>query len=233
VDASLTPQHEQSVSISRAQGLLRYLLLGTFFGLVLIKSEVVSWYRIQEMFRFGSFHMYGVFATAIPTAMLSVALIKRLGVRAVTGEPITFTPKAPARYRYLLGGTLFGLGWGLQARVPDLLRRLSGAERASLWLSSLARSWERGLTECCGLNCHISKAGVGCGRQFTLCLAGRRPRCMTGSSDLAGVSVVKASVTEYNHRWSVRGSLLSQAAKKGSPRASVAATSQVSAEKAI
>jgi len=137
MDASLTPSHEEGVSTSQTRGLVRYLVLGTLFGLVLVKSEVVSWYRIQEMFRFGSFHMYGVFLTAIPTAMLSVALIKRFSVRAVTGEPITFTPKAPARYRYLVGGTLFGLGWGLTGACPGPIAALIGSG-ASVFLVVLA-----------------------------------------------------------------------------------------------
>ncbi len=109
---------------------------------------MVSWYRIQEMFRFGSFHMYGVFLTAIPTAMLSVALIKRLRVWAVTGEPITFTPKAPARYRYLLGGVLFGLGWGLTGACPGPIAALIGGG-ASVFivvlLSAVAGTWAYGV----------------------------------------------------------------------------------------
>lgn len=148
VDVTLTPQHEEGVSTTQTRGLVRYLLLGTFFGLVLIKSEVVSWYRIQEMFRFGSFHMYGVFLTAIPTAMLSVALIKRLRVRAVTGDPITFTLKAPARYRYLVGGTLFGLGWGLTGACPGPIAALIGGG-ASVFLvvllSAVAGTWVYGV----------------------------------------------------------------------------------------
>ncbi len=147
MDATLTPQHEEGVSTTQTRGLLRYLLLGTFFGLVLIKSEVVSWYRIQEMFRFGSFHMYGVFLTAIPTAMLSVALIKRFEVRAITGDPITFTPKAPARYRYLVGGTLFGLGWGLTGACPGPIAALIGGGTSvflAVLLSAVAGTWAYG-----------------------------------------------------------------------------------------
>lgn len=106
---------------------LRYLFLGTFFGIVLIKSEVISWYRIQEMFRFQGFHMYGIFATAILTGVLSVWLIRRFNLRSLDGEPLDYPPKEPRRYSYLLGGTVFGLGWGLTGACPGPVAALIGA----------------------------------------------------------------------------------------------------------
>jgi uncharacterized membrane protein YedE/YeeE len=105
---------------------LKYLSLGTAFGFVLIKSEVVSWYRIQEMFRFQSFHMYGIFATAILTGVLTVWLIKRFKIPSVDGEPITFSQKTPHRYSYLFGGVIFGLGWGLTGVCPGPVLALIG-----------------------------------------------------------------------------------------------------------
>lgn len=126
MDRPVTFQHEEAESRGEGIGLARYLLLGTVFGFMLIKSEVVSWYRIQEMFRFQSFHMYGIFITAILTGVVSVALIKRFKVRSLSGEPITFLPKAPSRYRYILGGTVFGLGWGLTGVCPGPIFALLG-----------------------------------------------------------------------------------------------------------
>ena len=97
---------------------LSYLAAGTYFGFVLIKTEVISWYRIQEMFRFDAFHMYGVIGSAVVVGALSVWLIKRSGAKARNGETITFTPKAPTYTRYIVGGTLFGLGWALTGACP-------------------------------------------------------------------------------------------------------------------
>jgi len=106
----------------------KYLLVGIFFGFVMIKSEVVSWFRIQEMFRFDSIHMYGIIGLAIIVAMISIQLIKRWGVKDIEGNPITVTPKDPTQVtRYLAGGTLFGLGWALTGACPGPMFTLAGA----------------------------------------------------------------------------------------------------------
>jgi len=120
---------EPSTQTRTAWELPAYLLIGTFFGVVLIKSEVVSWFRIQEMFRFQSFFMYGVLGSAVATAALAVWLIKSIGPRAFTGETIRFVPKpweSGARHRYWIGGTLFGLGWGLAGTCPGPIYALIG-----------------------------------------------------------------------------------------------------------
>ncbi|MEM1177756.1 MAG: DUF6691 family protein [Acidobacteriota bacterium] len=109
--------------------LVAYLLIGTFFGTVLIKSEVVSWFRIQEMFRFQGFHMYGVLGSAVATSALTIWLVKVLGLRSLTGEEIRIAPKkwqARSRHRYWIGGTLFGLGWGLAGTCPGPIYALVG-----------------------------------------------------------------------------------------------------------
>ncbi len=109
-------------------GLFVYLAIGTYFGIVVTKGEVVSWFRIQEMFRFQSFHMYGVIATALAVAMVSLALIKSRRVRTVRGDEIVVPPKEFGRrgYRYWIGGTLFGLGWALAGACPGPIFALIG-----------------------------------------------------------------------------------------------------------
>ena len=120
-------------------------MLGCLFGIVLIESEVVSWFRIQEMFRFQSFHMYGIICSAIVTAALSLALLKRAGVRTLGGEPISIPPKTLGRgYRYWIGGTLFGVGWALTGACPGPLVALTGngmSVYAVAALSALAGTW--------------------------------------------------------------------------------------------
>lgn len=125
--------------------LLVYFIAGTAFGLVLTKAEVISWFRIQEMFRFQGVHMFGVFATAIPTAMVTVQLLKRLKIRALGGEPITLAPKEMGTgARYVIGGTIFGLGWALTGACPGPLFALVGGGvtvLAAAIASALAGTW--------------------------------------------------------------------------------------------
>lgn len=98
--------------------LIKFLLLGIVFGIIMTKSEAVSWYRIQEMFRFQAFHMYGIIGTAVTLGVLGVAAIKKFGLRDFQGNPIIFYPKEKAVIRYLAGGTIFGLGWALTGSCP-------------------------------------------------------------------------------------------------------------------
>lgn len=106
---------------------LPYLLAGVLFGFVLIKSEAASWYRIQEMFHFQSFHMFGILFSAIATGMVSIQLIKRMGEsRALDGQVITIPEKPPGRVSYVAGGLIFGLGWGLIGLCPGPIFALVG-----------------------------------------------------------------------------------------------------------
>lgn len=126
----------------------KYLLAGIFFGIILIKSEVVSWFRIQEMFRFDSFHMYGIIGLGIVVAMISIQIIKRKNIKDMEGNAITIPPKDPKQItRYLVGGTLFGFGWALTGACPGPLFSLAGAGYSIMVvpiLSALAGTWVYG-----------------------------------------------------------------------------------------
>ena len=112
----------------RAPGLWVYLLVGARFGVVLTKGEAISWFRIQEMFRFQGFHMFGIFATALPTAIVGVQLLKRRWRRTLGGDAIVVPPKhLGSGVRYGAGGTIFGLGWALTGACPGPLFALLGA----------------------------------------------------------------------------------------------------------
>ena len=98
--------------------LIKFLLVGIVFGIVMAKSEAISWFRIQEMFRFQAFHMYGIIGTAVVLGVLGVAVIKKFNIRDIDGNPIVFLPKDKSIVRYLLGGAIFGLGWALSGACP-------------------------------------------------------------------------------------------------------------------
>src|SRR5687768_14798492 len=97
---------------------IKFILAGILFGIVMAKSEAISWYRIQEMFRFQSFHMYGIIGTAVLLGRLAVYIIKKTKLRNTQGEPIVLHDKDKSWSRYLIGGTIFGLGWALTGVCP-------------------------------------------------------------------------------------------------------------------
>jgi uncharacterized membrane protein YedE/YeeE len=106
---------------------LRYLVGGLYFGFVLVKSEVVSWFRIQEMFRFQDFHMFGIIGSAIIVGIISIQIIKRLNIPDIEGNPITIPPKDSSQWkRYIIGGSMFGLGWALLGACPGPIFALLG-----------------------------------------------------------------------------------------------------------
>ena len=136
---------EQHTSLS----LGRYLGVGIVFGLVLLKSEVIFWGRIQEMFRFESFHMYGVLGSALVTAFLSVRVLKWFGTRARNGEVIALAPKSMERgHRYWIGGGIFGIGWALCGACPGPMFALMGSGAtvfAATGVATLAGTWTYGV----------------------------------------------------------------------------------------
>ncbi len=129
-------------------GLIPYFLLGGAFGAILVEAEVVSWFRIQEMFRFDAFHMYGIIGTAVLTAAVSLVTIGRLGLRGLDGQPLGLPPKMlGSGVRYLAGGATFGVGWALTGGCPGPLVALVGAGIPVMLvaiLSALAGTWTYG-----------------------------------------------------------------------------------------
>ncbi|MBA4197059.1 MAG: transporter [Chitinophaga sp.] len=99
---------------------LKYAAVGILFGIVFVKAEIISWYRIQEMFRLQSFHMYGVIGSAVMVGMISVFLIKKFNIKTIYGEEIKFHPK-PFNKGQVYGGLLFGLGWAITGACPGPL----------------------------------------------------------------------------------------------------------------
>ena len=97
---------------------IKFILAGILFGIIMSKSEAISWYRMQEMFRFQSFHMYGFIGTAVLLGSLAVYLIKRFSLKDYSGKAIVFQDKDKSFPRYIIGGTIFGLGWALTGACP-------------------------------------------------------------------------------------------------------------------
>ncbi|MFN8322282.1 MAG: DUF6691 family protein [Chitinophagales bacterium] len=106
---------------------LKYVLIGVFFGIVFVKAEIVSWFRIQEMFRLASFHMYGVIGTAVVVATISTQLIKKINIKTIRGEEVVFSER-PFNKGNIFGGLLFGLGWALTGACPGPMYGLIGSE---------------------------------------------------------------------------------------------------------
>ncbi|MCC9071340.1 YeeE/YedE family protein [Flavobacterium sp. F-65] len=99
---------------------LKYMLVGIVFGIVFVKAEIISWYRIQEMFRLQSFFMYGVIGSAVMVGMVSVFLIKKFNVKTIQGEQIKIEPKTFSKGQ-IYGGLLFGFGWAITGACPGPL----------------------------------------------------------------------------------------------------------------
>jgi len=125
---------------------LKYLVFGLFFGIVLIKAEVVSWYRIQEMFRLQSFHMFGVIGSAVAVGALSVFLFKKLKIKSIQGEEILL-PEKTFNKGQIYGGLLFGFGWAMTGACPGPLFAQLGYGATTIIvtiLSAIAGTWVYG-----------------------------------------------------------------------------------------
>ncbi|NNT71718.1 YeeE/YedE family protein [Flavobacterium sp. IMCC34852] len=114
--------------------LLRYVVVGFIFGIILTKAEAVSWYRIYEMFQFQSFHMYGIIMVAIITGLVGIQFIKRKQIKDIDGNPIYIQDKEKGNARYWIGGILFGLGWAMVGACPGPIFILLGAGFLSVGL---------------------------------------------------------------------------------------------------
>jgi len=124
-----------------------FFILGIFFGILLVKSEVISWFRIQEMFNLQSFHMYGVIGSAIVTGIISVWLIKRFNIKTMSGEKI-FIPTKKFNKGQIYGGLLFGVGWALTGACPGPMFAQIGSGALVITvslLSAIAGTWVYGL----------------------------------------------------------------------------------------
>jgi len=125
---------------------IKYMVAGLLFGIVLVKTEVISWFRIQEMFRFQSFHMYGVIGSAVLTAMMSVWLIKKFRIKTIYGEPVQLY-KIRFSKGQVYGGLLFGFGWAMTGACPGPLFALIGSGTTVIivtLLSAIAGTWVYG-----------------------------------------------------------------------------------------
>ena len=126
---------------------LKFLLAGIVFGIILVKSQVISEFRIQEMFRLQSFHMYGIIGSAIAIGMLSILLIKRFKIKTISGEPIVIPKKEFSRGN-IYGGIIFGLGWAITGACPGPLYALIGSGYLVIivtLLSAIFGTWVYGL----------------------------------------------------------------------------------------
>lgn len=126
---------------------VKYLFVGILFGIVFVKSEVVSWFRIQEMFRLQSFHMYGIIGSAVVIGMISVWLIKKFNIKTIYGETIEFHSKTFNKGQ-IYGGLIFGLGWAITGACPGPLFAQIGTGATVIvvtFLSAIAGTWVYGL----------------------------------------------------------------------------------------
>lgn len=114
--------------------LLKYIIVGFIFGIVLTKAEAVSWYRIYEMFHFQSFHMYGIIGVAVVTGLIGIQIIRRKKMKDIDGNSIYIQDKEKGNIRYWIGGTLFGLGWAMVGACPGPIFILLGAGFISVGL---------------------------------------------------------------------------------------------------
>jgi uncharacterized membrane protein YedE/YeeE len=138
-----------SKETDKGLALLKYVLIGTVFGMIFVKAEIISWFRIQEMFRFQSFHMYGVIGSAIVTGIISIQLIKRFNIKTMHGETILIPTKVFKKGQ-VIGGFIFGLGWAITGACPGPLFAQIGSGYTVILVTlvaALAGTWVYGRFE--------------------------------------------------------------------------------------
>lgn len=137
----------EMVQLESGFALFKYLIVGVLFGIVFVKAEIISWFRIQEMFRLHSFHMYGVIGSAVIVGVISVFLIKKFNIKTLAGEEVRFHPKKFYKGQ-IYGGLLFGLGWAITGACPGPLYAQIGSGYLAVivtLLSAIAGTWVYGL----------------------------------------------------------------------------------------
>ncbi|WP_448529874.1 DUF6691 family protein [Raineya sp.] len=131
-DSQIDVRHQDAICTNESQLKhpwwynFKYMVVGIIFGIAFVKAEIISWYRIQEMFQLTSFHMYGVIGTAVVVGMISVMIIKKTKAKTIYGEPITLDNKKFNKGQ-IIGGLIFGLGWALTGACPGPLYAQIGA----------------------------------------------------------------------------------------------------------
>jgi uncharacterized membrane protein YedE/YeeE len=152
---SLENKNTDSEGINASQqnesvfGNLKYLIVGIFFGIIFVKAEIISWFRIQEMFNLESFHMYGVIGSAVAVGLLSVQLIKKFNIKTLQGEKIEIQPKTFNKGQ-IYGGLLFGFGWAITGACPGPLFAQIGTGATVIvvtLVSAIAGTWVYGLVK--------------------------------------------------------------------------------------
>lgn len=146
-------RHQDAICVNESKkkesflGLLKYTFVGILFGIILVKAEIISWFRIHEMFRFESFHMYGIIGSAVFTGAISIFLIKKFKIKTIFGEPIIIEPKAFNKGQ-IYGGLLFGLGWAMTGACPGPLFAQLGTGATAIIvtiLSAIMGTWVYGV----------------------------------------------------------------------------------------
>ncbi|ODT91351.1 MAG: transporter [Sphingobacteriales bacterium SCN 48-20] len=140
------PSEMEAAAAQKWYQLIKYAVVGIFFGILFVKAEVISWFRIQEMFRLQSFHMFGIIGSAIVVGMLSVWLIKKFSIKTLDGETVRIHPKKFSKGQ-VYGGLLFGLGWAITGACPGPLFAQIGTGATVVvvtLLSAIAGTWVYG-----------------------------------------------------------------------------------------
>lgn len=146
IEAEVCDAPNSQENIEKGLALVKYIIIGILFGIIFVKAEIISWFRIQEMFRLQSFHMYGVIGSAIVTGIISIQIIKRFGIKTISGETVKI-PNKEFRKGQIIGGFIFGLGWAITGACPGPLFAQIGSGFTVVFvtlLSAIAGTWVYG-----------------------------------------------------------------------------------------